>query len=228
MSSVSDASSSFAPLPDWDPAFGMDTRHVHRAICLFGHAPHLLTNYFVHLLRRYFAEADLIRDQSLRDLIWIPDDASPLKILPVELYDPKAEHHRPLVVVEDTDYVYGRHGLDDRTQDVGPVGDGATEHYCTPVSTAHRFHCLTRSRGEAPLLRTEIEQLLLSFRSMMREDLNLTSLRLTRATAGQDLGEGHDGWKTTIELAYTLDRSVDVQAQEPLVRRIRFWTNPAV
>ena len=197
---------------------------------LFRSKPLILTGIFISLARQHFSRADNLREDSLRESLWNPDDTkSKILIESVTRWKTNVVQQRPAIMVK-----RGNIQLDESLS----IGDMYQAHSQTYINrgnkkvvdsgnyfaimllSSHTLFCIGNTGAEAETIGTEMYFQLLEFMPIIRDEFNLKRLRVDNLGQVAKLEESSEHWVVPVSVSYAFTHTWSVDKLGPELKSI--------
>ena len=185
-----------------EPTWETDLAAVQKAyedpssMCNMRFTPSIVTGIILRLVQAHFENADNIRDDKLKQLIWVDDATnaasidSNILIGPLYKYDTRALQQRPAILVFRQNLSADKFPLDSKTlTSLRDNGNFNGERYVVPINCTHVVRCIAKGAFAADRIGEEVFYRLLEYFPAIKQDFPFSNIGITKLTAPQKIGD---------------------------------------
>ena len=221
-----------------EPVWTIDVNEVQKAfnekddaLCNRRFTPSIVTGVLLRLLQAHFSDADNIRDEKLKSLVWTDDDPdnggeidSKILIGPLYKYDARQLQQRPAVVVMREETKARKLPLDSKyVTSLDADGQFKGDRYVLPVSGAHVARCIGATAFAADRLGEEVFYRLLEYGPAIKREFPFGDIEISNMTAPRKVDDGdNESFVVDVVVKWVHLHGWTLTPIAPILKKVRF------
>lgn len=186
------------------------------SLCATGWRPLLITGLLRDLLVRHFSDPSTIEDDSLKQLVWRPDERTDILVESIYRWRGELTEKRPALLIKRNQYQNRQLVMNNLA---GLTESGHWE-FVTAWIGSHTVFCIHGSGAGAEILASEVQRELTQFAPVVVKYLGLLQWAVTEVGEIAEVEEARESFVVPVTVGWAYDENWRIEQESLKLRRI--------